>query len=206
MRSRFIVLFNMTVQKNKYIIILFLLIFIFTVVGYIFQDYLELFGIFGSKEELLTLIEEFGVLAPTVFVALVAVEVFFAPLPGGAFPFVGAIIFGPLFGILYSWIGNMIGAMLAFFIAHKFGVSVVSFFMPSFPKQHNQYNSEIQKHKKSLWIIYAIPIVPVDVLSFAVGLSSISFRKFVIAVATAFFVRMSILNFFGDALGNILFI
>ena len=58
----------------------------------------------------------FGVWAPVVFVALYAAA---APLgaPGSALTLAGGVLFGPVWGSVYSLVGATAGASLAFLIA-----------------------------------------------------------------------------------------
>jgi len=173
--------------------------------SYFLRDYFEIFGVFGSRDALQSLISSFGVFAPLIFIFFILVEVLVAPLPGSVTALAGAVVFGPILGTLYAWIGNVVGSILAFLIARHFGPSVVSFFVPSFRKKQERYNREISEHRNALFILYLLPVVPIDVVSFALGLSAIPFRHFFAVISFAFFVRMTVWNIFGDALGDVLF-
>jgi uncharacterized membrane protein YdjX (TVP38/TMEM64 family) len=192
--------------KHPYVYALLGLIFLIAVGSYFFREYFDTFGIFGSRDDLEIFIGQFGALAPFIFVSLITLEVFFAPLPGDLFPVVGGVVFGPASGILYAWIGNVFGALLAFYVARRFGLKVISFFIPSFKKNHVHYSNEIELHKHALWVLYSIPLIPVDIISFAIGISKINLRTFLGAIMIAFLIRVSVWVFFGDALGRMLFI
>ncbi len=194
----------MSQKRYTYVLILFAIIVGFSMVSYLFKDFFDVFGIFGSRENLQSFLGQFGPLAPFVLISLITIEVILAPLPGGVFPIVGGVLFGPIFGTLYAWLGNILGSIVAFTLARKFGKKVITFFVSSF--QEGRYDNEIKENKRALLFMYMVPMIPVDILSFALGVSTIPFRQFIVAISIAFFIRMAIWNFFGDAIGNILFV
>jgi len=142
---------------------------------------------FFDKDQLTQFVEGFGIAAPLALIFLIIVEVIIAPLPGGVSAIVAAIVFGPLLGVAYSWIGNVIGSIIAFYISRRFGDRVVRYFSPEFNMQ--KYALVIRKYRKGLWLLYAVPALPVDILSFAFGLSDITFKDFIKAISFAFFFK-----------------
>jgi len=187
--------------SNKYFWIILAIIAVLALSSYFIESS---FGILGERAYLEELIGGFGVFAPLVIILLITIEVLFAPLPGGILPIIASVLFGLPLGIFYSWIGNVGGSIIAFFIARRYGKRVIKFFAPSFDEK--EYDIEVANQKGVFWAFYAIPVVPVDVISFALGASAVPFRQFFYAIVVAFLIRMTIWNFFGDALANFLFI
>lgn len=159
---------------------------------------------FLDEQYLLDTLEWFGVFAPIVFLGLLLLEVIVAPLPGGVLPVVAVVMFGPVLGVFYGWLGNVLGSTIAFFIARKFGIRIVSYFVPGF--NSHRYNDMIEKYRKGFWLLYATPTLPADVLSFVLGVSDMHYKKFLGAISVAFVVRMSIWAVFGDALARLIFV
>jgi len=63
------------------------------------------------------------------------------------------------------------------------------------------YLEQVQR----LWFFYFIPLMPVDILSFAFGLSRVRFRLFFAVSSIGFFVSMGLLTLFGDSLARLIF-
>lgn len=191
----------MSFKQHSAVWAIFAILIAFVLIGFAFRDSL---GIFGSHEMITQFVEQFGAAGPLVLIALITAEVIIAPLPGGFLPVVSGVIFGIFPGIAYSWAGNMLGSIIAFLIARKFGERAVAFFIPSFKRE--RYHRQLEKHTAPLLTMYAVPVVPVDVLSFALGLSLIRMKKFLAVVAFAFVIRMTLWNLFGGALAGLLFV
>lgn len=169
-------------------------------IAYIFGDS---FGFLENRDQLERFIAQFGIWAPLALVLLIVLEVVIAPLPGGIMPIIAGFLFGPILGIFYAWIGNMLGSIIAFWIARMFGERVVLFFAPSFNREN--YGRAIKDNRQFFWFLYAFPFIPVDVLSFALGVSTITFRRFVYIIAGAFFLRMAFLVILGTSIANVVF-
>lgn len=159
---------------------------------------------FLDEAYLINFIQSFGIWGPIALMGLLVLEVVIAPLPGGVLPIAGAVIFGPVIGTLYAWIGNVIGSVIAFFLSQKYGDRIVRYFAPNFNLE--QFNLTITNYRFGLWLLYATPGVPADILSFAFGLSSITFARFFRLISVAFLFRMSLWAIFGDALARLLFL
>ncbi|MBI2099693.1 TVP38/TMEM64 family protein [Candidatus Uhrbacteria bacterium] len=148
--------------------------------------------------------QQFGSAAPAALIVLTILEAVIAPLPGGVLPVVAGFLFGTFTGAFYAWAGNVIGSSVAFFIAYMFGARVVRFFAPRFKEK--RYQEIVTARSAYFWVFYFLPLLPVDVLSFALGLSRMKYRKFLVMIALGFMVRMSLLSFFGDSLAKLLFV
>ena len=72
-----------------------------------------------TREEIQAFIESTGFIAPIVFVAISFLQVTFVPIPSTVSILAGNYIFGPWLAFIYSYIGIMLGAMLAFALGLK---------------------------------------------------------------------------------------
>lgn len=178
------------------------LIILFTLsLGYLVGDR---FAVFGDRERLEALVRPYGAFGPVVIAFFVMIESVIAPLPGGVLPVLAGALYGIPGGVLASWAGNFAAALIAFAIARYFGERVVKFFMPTFSK--DQYSEFVEKHQWFFWVSFAFPTAPSDVLSFALGTSTMSWIHYIGAVGAALLVRMMLLVSFGDSLADIFFI
>ncbi len=187
-------------KGHKYLWAILTVTLISIVISYLLRDTI---GFLGSREGLGDFLREFGIWAPLAVILFIILEAVVAPLPGGVMPIVAGFLFGPLLGILYAWIGNVLGSSLAFGISRRWGKRVIRYFAPSFDQEH--YGEVMREHHKLFWLLYAVPIVPVDVLSFALGASAMTYRRFVSTIAGAFLLRMAFWVLLGGAISNLLF-
>lgn len=181
------------IKKNKDVWkIDLLIVFIFLILVMVFSLWSPKFP---SKEALNNLIERYGTLGPLAIIGLIILEVVIAPIPGAVIPIVTGAIYGVFLGTLYTWIGNVIGSCLAFLIAHKLGRPMVKKIISE--EKINHYDNFLKRHKFLIWIVYIVPIFPVDIISFVIGLSAMKFRRFLMIVTIGFILYLLILNFFG---------
>ena len=103
-------------------------------------------GIFESKESLIAFIKALGLWGPLVFMFIQALQVVIPVLPGFVTCIVGALVFGPVMGFVYSYIGMCIGSILAFIIARRYGIDFVKKFVNE--KTYDKYASWLEKGKK----------------------------------------------------------
>lgn len=129
----------------------------------------------------LSLVVPFGLpaveeLGPLLFFFVILTEVIVAPIPGGVIAFVGAAQLGfwTAWPILYA--GNVIGSNALFLLARRFGRPWVE--RHTKEKQRQRYERAIARHPRLLWIPYALPVFPIDVISALLGVSGLRWRWF----------------------------
>lgn len=90
-------------------------------------------GIFESVETLQAFIGSAGLWGPLIFMFIQALQVIIPMLPGFVTCIAGALIFGPIAGFIYSYIGVCIGSVAAFYLARRYGTSLVKKFVKEEP-------------------------------------------------------------------------
>lgn len=138
--------------------------------------YLTNLDLEGLKKYILS----FGILAPIVSFLLMILQSVAAPLPAFVITFANAAIFGWINGAILSWISSMAGATLCFYIAKFLGRDTVEkltskFALKSVDKFFDTYG------KYTILIARLLPFVSFDLISYAAGLTSMSFISFFIA-------------------------
>ncbi|MCL2771059.1 MAG: TVP38/TMEM64 family protein [Firmicutes bacterium] len=148
----------------------------------LFATILKFFGAIeyiSSKEKLKELIEHAGVWAPIVFIVLQIVQVVFSPIPGALSIAVGAIVFGPFLGFVYSSIGIVVGSILAFLIGRLFSNKFISRFIEK--EDLKKYQNYINKKGKILLpLVFILPIFPDDIICIIAGTSTMKFWYFAV--------------------------
>lgn len=160
-----------------------LLINISTFVGLILTILFFIYGIktqiFTSQTALQTFLQQFGWFAPIIFIVFQAVQVVLPICPGAIGCIGGILIFGPVQGFIYNYIGICIGSIAAFLLARRYGINYVK--NMGNKKTFNKYIRWIEKPGFDRLFTMAIfmPVAPDDFLCYIAGVSKITFKKFV---------------------------
>lgn len=147
--------------------------------GYLQTMMADVQYMFSSKENLRLYIESFGTAAPVAFIAVQALQVVFAPIPGELTGAVGGFIFGVWPNVIYSTIGLSIGSVIAFLAARIIGLPLVKLVVSV--KQMERF--DFLTHRKGILValaFFTIPGFPKDILSYILGLSPMSFITFLL--------------------------
>ena len=135
-----------------------------------------------------------------LFVLVVILEVIIAPLPGGPIGYLGAARFGFWTAWPLLWIGNVIGTTVAFLLARRFGAPLFEEHVAA--KTRARYDALLEGNTALLWLVYALPVAPVDILSVLAGLSRMTARRFLIVAYTGFVLRTAIAAYLGSSLAE----
>jgi uncharacterized membrane protein YdjX (TVP38/TMEM64 family)/Fe-S oxidoreductase len=126
-----------------------------------------------DQEMLRGLIAGYGVLAPMVYMMVYTI----APalcLPGLPITIVGGILFGPVWGVIYTITGATAGASLAFLISRYVARDWVAGKLRS--PRWRSLDEGVEKHG---WKVVAftrlIPLFPFNLLNYAFGLTKVGF-------------------------------
>jgi uncharacterized membrane protein YdjX (TVP38/TMEM64 family) len=122
----------------------------------------------------------FGIWAPAISFILMILQSVVAPLPAFIITFANAGLFGWVNGALLSWSSAMVGSVVCFFIARLLGRDVVEKLTSKFALK--SIDDFFQKHGKyAILIARLLPFISFDIVSYAAGLTSMSFWSFFIA-------------------------
>lgn len=188
------------VKEYRYDIVIYGIVILLTFLAFWNRD---AFSFFGSPQELRDYLTSFGIFAPLMIVLGVILEVIVAPIP----PFIPIIaagfLFGPILGGFYVYLGNIIGTLIVFFLARRFGRAII---FKLFNKDKLiKYEESISRHENILLAFYFFPIFPLDVISAAFGLSLVRVKKFVSLMIIGYAFNISLLVLFGDYLVKFFF-
>ena len=139
-------------------------------------------GLFTSEEAMAQFLSGLGMWGPFVFVALQVVQVEIPIMPGGISCLAGVLLFGPVWGFLYNYVGICIGSVLAFQIARRFGMPAVERAAGS--HKIGRYLKWMENGVFDRLFAAAIffPAAPDDLLCFLAGVTRMRFRKFLMII------------------------
>lgn len=142
-------------------------------------DVAGLLDLFLDRKRLRAFIEEHHDFAALIFVALQALQVVAAPIPGEVTGFVGGVMFGLWWGVILSTIGLTIGSWLAFLLARWLGRPLVERLVSREVIRRFDY---VMRHKGLFlaFLLFLIPGFPKDFLCYLLGLGHMSQRSFLL--------------------------
>lgn len=137
-------------------------------------------GMFSSVADLQHFIKNFGNFAITAFIVVQAIQPIIPFLPGGFATIVGMLMFGNIPGILYSYIGLVIGEIGLFLLVRRFGPKFARLVLSE--KNFQKFEASLQNHtqdiKKLLIICFIFPFLPDDLTCLVAGMTDLSFREY----------------------------
>ncbi len=153
--------------------------------------------IIGNMDQVIQLIRSWGMAAPLMSILLMITQAIIAPIPAFLITAANGMVFGGFWGALISWIGALLGALTAFYIARLFGNVALRKIV------RNQKTVEFIQHageKKGFYVILVarlLPFVSFDVISYMAGLSGIRLWAFVLGTALGMLPATIIYTFIG---------
>lgn len=125
-------------------------------------------------------VESYGTYAAAVSFFLMILQSIAAPLPAFLITFANASLFGWWKGAILSWTSAMAGAAVCFWIARLLGRDVVERLTSKSGLE--QIDDFFEKHGRlSILIARLLPFISFDIVSYAAGLTSMSFGGFLVA-------------------------
>ncbi len=142
----------------------------------------EIFRMFASGD--FTVVKEFvasyGAYAVVISFLLMIFQSLAAPLPAFLITFANANLFGWWQGAILSWTSAMAGAAVCFFVARILGRDVAEKLTSKAGLE--QIDTFFEKYgKNTILICRLLPFVSFDIVSYAAGLTSMSFGSFFVA-------------------------
>lgn len=143
-------------------------------------------------------VQSFGVAGPLIFVVLYA----FRPLvlfPANVFSIASGLAFGTLLGWICNYVGAILSAMTAYWTGRFLGRDLVERILG---KRLAQID-ELVEQKGFTVVFYLRFFSPFDLLSYACGLSGISFGRYMIATAIPIIPGTLAFSYFGSSFTKI---
>lgn len=162
------------------------------IIGYLIPN-----PLFPSKLQMNEFLSSYGIWAPIIFMAIATIPIVITPLNHAVFALMAGALFGFWNGLLINWLTKTIGTAINFYLGRWLGKTVVSKFISQ--KDFNRYDRLINA-KNSLFILFLVYLVPVlsnDNLSYVIGLSTIKAKKFIAVVTFSHLGSMFIYTYIG---------
>ena len=136
--------------------------------------------IFTSEESLRMFLDRFGIFAPLLFIIIQIVQVVIPLIPCSISTGVGVVIFGPLWGFVYNYVGIVIGSIIVFFISRRYGMPLIKkMFKKELIDKYIGWLNSGKKFERFFAAAIFFPVAPDDFLCYLAGVTDISVKKYI---------------------------
>ena len=116
----------------------------------------------------------------SVYLLLQVLQVVVALIPGGVIQILGGVLFGKFMGTFWCVLGILLGTIVVFMTVRKFGMPVVEAFIDQKGIKRFEFLNNSKKLELVVFILFLIPGVPKDVLTYIAPLTKIKPMNFFI--------------------------
>ena len=129
----------------------------------------------------------YGSASILVYIVFQILHVAIILIPGEFIQIAAGYIYGTFMGTVYSVIGIFIGMVIVFYATRIFGYKLIKILIP--PKKLEKYSFLINnpKYEIIIFVLFLIPGIPKDALTYISGLTPIKPHKFLIIATLARF-------------------
>ncbi|MGX7197628.1 TVP38/TMEM64 family protein [Enterococcus olivae] len=166
-------------------------------------------GVFRDMQSLQTVVNSAAVFGPLLFILIQIIQVIIPIIPGGLSLVAGVLLFGPIEGFVYNYIGICIGSIIIFLLSRHYGKPLVEHLVSEkiYTKYAHWLNNQ-QRFDKLFALAIFLPVTPDDALCLMAGLTDISFKKYtaiiLLAKPASIFLYSMALVYGGTFLTNLL--
>ena len=159
------------------------LLFLIVLIGvplYIFYNQRDLLQTFDSLESVNAFLAEYRSASAFVYVGIQVLQIAIFIIPGQAIQLAGGYVFGFWIGFALTFGGIFLGTVFTFYLARLLGKDAVHLIIG---EEKTKKTIDRLNSKKALFIIfliYLVPGIPKDAVTYVAGVSDIDVRPFVI--------------------------
>lgn len=137
-------------------------------------------GRLSDQEELVRAMRDGGWRGPLICIAIQFIQVVIFAIPGEITQFAAGYVFGAWKGFLYSIIGIALGSAFDFGFARLVGRPVVARILGEKTMNRVDELLETPRGKSGLFLLFLIPGMPKDAMSYGAGLTNIRVGEFIV--------------------------
>jgi len=162
----------------------------------------QVLGTPQGREQLALWIQKAGIFAPLLFILMMAMQIVIAVIPGGPLEITAGVLFGGWLGTILTVTGAFLGTLLVYGLVRKFGRKLVYHVISE--EKIKKFSVLEDEDKLEFWvfILFLIPGIPKDLLTYIVPLTKIQGRDFLILSTLARFPALAASVLMGDSLSD----
>ena len=130
-------------------------------------------------------VSDLGILGKLIMIGISAFQIIVAIVPGEPIEIASGYAFGWFLGAVLCLLGTLVGQMVVFIFAKKFGLDFVEIFVSKKKLEKMSFLKDKEKIYVTIFFIFLIPGTPKDVLSYVAGITSIKLLPFLLVSGVA---------------------
>ena len=136
-------------------------------------------GVLTSQERLEAVVKSCGAAGALLFTVFQAVQVVVPILPGGLGCLAGVLLFGPVMGFVYNYVGICAGSLMAFAVARSCGKPLLGLlFSQRTIDKYSRWAEEQDRFARLFALAIFLPVAPDDFLCYLAGTTDMSWRRY----------------------------
>lgn len=138
-----------------------------------------------------------GGAAPFAYMLLRVAAIIVTVVPNAPLDIVAGVIFGPLWGTVYSLLGSEVGALVCFLLARGLGSEAINRIL----RRDVSFNNRIAQRHLAYVVLFARlePVFSFALVSYGAGLTRMSLRAFALSTLVGMTPGTIILNYYGKS-------
>lgn len=156
----------------------------------------------NGREEICMKVESYGFWAPFIFILLMATQIVVAFIPGGPLEMIAGMMFGGIWGTVWTVCGVLAGTCLVYLLVKRFGRPLVGYFVSEDKMQHFAILQDEDKLEILVFFLFLIPGIPKDLLTYVVPLTKMPGSRFFLLSTIARFPAIVASVLVGDSLAE----
>jgi len=159
-----------------------------------------------SLKDIREYIESFDHLAPWVYMGVIAMSMMTAFTAASPVVIIGGALFGWLPALVYTLLGGVVGASIAFFIGRYFGRGLLVYLKGPDILEKIEERLPQEFTFKAIFLLRLLPHPLYDVVGYASGFTNISYFRYIVASGCGAAPGIFALTYFADLIETIHFL
>lgn len=173
-------------QKRKKIFAIISIIVVVLLAGFITYFVFVKFREFGkTPEQFRDFVQSFGWSGRFVGIGIQILQIVIPIIPGEAVEIGLGFAFGAIEGTIICYMGTLIASAGIFMLTKKLGIKFVEIFMPREKIDNMRLINTEKKLQRTIFLLFFIPGIPKDLVTYFVGLTKIKLHEFLIISSIA---------------------
>jgi len=169
--------------------------------GYALWTDMPIPGFELAADDAAATMRSWGMWGVAVIIGLMILHAFI-PFPAEFCALAAGMVYGPVWGTLYVWIGAMIGAWLSFGLARWLGRPVVEALVAR--RHWDKVDAwTAQQGAGTLLVSRFIPVIAFNLINYAAGLTNMSWRTFTWATGLGILPLTALMVYMGDQMRHL---
>ncbi len=140
---------------------------------------------FADTAQIKAYIDEHYLLGSLIMIAVTAIQVIIAFIPGELVEIAAGFAFGTIPGLILVLVGNIIGSLCAILLTRKFGIRLIKLFYPNEDINSLPILNNPKKRNALTFLLFLIPGTPKDMLTYVIGLTDMKIYQYLLLTTFA---------------------